>query len=99
MIDEKELIQLQQYKIKNDNLDVPLCANYLFIKNYKMLFIAKARKSYRVCCSSACNFEPLARTTTFDILFITTDFEEAIAMFNSYIIRMLKVEPLEKAFA
>lgn len=92
---EKDLVSLIQYKIKNDD-DVPLCADYLYIDRYKVIFISKYRKDYRICASSGCHFEPLIKLSTFDILFITRDFEEAVCMFRSYIIRTFKLQNVEK---
>lgn len=88
VFDNKDLEVLQQSKIKNDIEDFPLSSKYLYIYEYKMLFITKAHEKYRVCCSAACHFEPVARTQTFDILYFTKDFEEAKNMFNSYLMHL-----------
>lgn len=84
----KDLEKLQIAKVKNEIDEFPECSRYLYIHEYKMLFIYKARGKYRVACSGACHFEPVARTNTFDILFFTEDFETAVAMFNSYLMRL-----------
>ena len=93
---EKDLISLIQYKIKNDD-DVPLCADYCYISRYKIIFISKYRKDFRICASAACHFEPLIHLSTYDILYITRDFDEAVSMFRSYIIRTFKIQKFEEA--
>lgn len=84
----KDLQALQQAKIKNELNDFPVYCNYLYIFEYQMLFISKSRNKYRVVASSACHFEPVVRTDTFDILFFTNDLDIAISIYRSYLFRL-----------
>ena len=87
--EKKDLELMAQAKIKNDIEDFPLCSRYLCINEKKMLFIIKSKNDYRICASGIKQFEPVARTQTFDILFFTKNFDLAKDMFRSYITRIL----------
>ena len=71
----KDIQNLAQYKIKNDDDDIPLCADYLYIDRYKIMFISKFKKKYRILATSACHIRPVARLGTFDIVYFSEDFE------------------------
>lgn len=85
--EEKDLISLQQFKIKNNLDDLPLTANNLFINGYKVIFIKKSKKMYKICASASCHFAPMYTEGTFDVVFASEDLEFCKAMFQSYVIR------------
>lgn len=91
-LDKKYLMNLQQFKIKDDIKDLPIESNYLYINECKVIFICKhSAKVYHVCASSACHFEPIAHESVFDVLYWTEDLADAVTMFHGYVIRSFKL--------
>ena len=95
----KDIQNLAQYKIKNDDDDIPLCADYLYIDRYKIMFISKFKKKYRILATSACHIRPVARLGTFDIVYFSEDFEIITNKFRQFVRMMIKLQPIEKELA
>ena len=77
-------------KIKHDDEEFPLPSQFLYISLDECIFINKSRKKYQICCSPAVTcYNYKERQSYFDILGETEDYNEAIRLFNDYVMRCI----------
>ena len=85
----KDFETLHKYKVL-DGLDIDHPSTmYFFCLEDKMIFIKKSRRFYKIMASSSCPFEPIFRENNLDILYHSTDFNETVKMFMSYVSRLV----------
>lgn len=86
LLDKKHLQTLQQLKIKHSLDEFPLCSNYLYIDEYKCLFINKFKnKLYQVCASPVCNLSFVDSQCLFNVLYTTDQLPEAVSYWKKSI--------------
>lgn len=86
LINKKSLQTLQTLKIKHDLVEFPLESNFLFIQNYKCIFISRYKnKLYHILASPACKFAFIDSQSYFNVIYSTDNLTEAIFKFHELV--------------
>ena len=89
MFDFKDFENLQEYKNKHSIDDVSLLQNHFFCNDKEVVLLKKSRNKYSVICSPQCKEIPLAQLQVFDVVYWSTNYEEALNEFYKCVLHVL----------
>ena len=87
---KRDVVALQEYKLRNSIDDVPCICNHLYILNTEVIFMQFVRGKYQVCCSPQCQEIASYIGYTFDVIYECKDYNEALNKFLTYIFNNIR---------